>query len=141
MLLIALWGILWEGISLSPLLIALTVFMMVSLFIPQIAGWLPRKWMGAFSTVLIIGVGIDLTISLATAIGTNIARRCPRSLDPHYLLPNFPGIDAITIARSVSDHVNRSDECVHQLCGAARPVHAAGNDPADAQHHPGSGSA
>ncbi len=35
---------------------------MVSLIIPQIAGWLPRKWMGAFSTVLIIGVGIDLAM-------------------------------------------------------------------------------
>jgi len=59
-LLIALWGIILEDISRSPLLIALVIFLIVSLIFPPIAGWMPRKWMRHFSIALILFVALDL---------------------------------------------------------------------------------
>ena len=61
-LLIALGGMLSEGISQSPLLIALIAFLGLSLVFPRIAGLLPRCWMPALSVVLIGGIVIDVAL-------------------------------------------------------------------------------
>ncbi|MEQ9824226.1 MAG: DUF3488 and transglutaminase-like domain-containing protein [Puniceicoccaceae bacterium] len=61
-LLIALGGILSEGISQSPLLIALIVFLGLSLAFPRITGLLSRRWMPALSVVLIGGIVIDVAL-------------------------------------------------------------------------------